>query len=86
MEDVILRLDQAQRDRQGNWIFNPNFVISYEKMIRLAKDAGYDGNNIEPNNDYITVCVSNGTVTTIHYDKFTDLEYVEEVSNDRIGE
>lgn len=86
--EVIIRLNEFQRDRQGNWIHPIHgFVVPYEKMIKLAKEAEINYHDININEDYLTLSLMNGNIIFMHYDRFVNVEYVtkEEESNDRIG-
>lgn len=86
--EVIIRLNEFKRDRQGNWIHPIHgFVVSYEKMINLAKEVGINYHGININEDYLTLSLMNGNITFMHFDRFINVEYVvkEEEYNDRIG-
>lgn len=86
--EVIIKLNEFQRDHQGNWIHPAHgFVVPYEKMINLAKEVGINYHDININEDYLTLSLMNRNITFMHYDRFVNVEYItkEEESNDRIG-
>lgn len=87
LDEIIVRLNELKRNRQGDWIHTKyGFSISYDKMIRLAKEAGISEYRMRPDEDYLIISIFNGRISSIHYDKFTNLNFEEEDVNDRTGE
>lgn len=87
-KDVIVRLKDFKRDRQGNWIHPAyGFVVSYDKMIKLAKDAEINYYNMDVNEDYLILSILNNSIIFMHYDRFINVKFIEkeEEPNDRIG-
>ena len=86
--EIIIRLNEFKRDRQGNWIHPIHgLVVPYEKMINLTKEVGINYHDIDINEDYLVLSLMNGTIIFMHYDRFVNVKYLvkEEGYNDRIG-